>query len=358
VFWHDLTRTITMRNFRFPPTLLSIGGLVFANLFVAEFAFAQPASQPAHPAENAPQSSPETRENGSRNQFFLRLQSELNRDEDLAEKIGLTEEQQKRLDEIDVDRRTFFLGLRRAGGTSDREELKKKALEFEDKCVKVLTPAQNVIWESHVASRIQRNAEREAARGDRTRDRAQPPSSPPTDQASGNTGRVGPQDRVGRNRVISREPNLSLELRVNKEFAEKLALTDEQKKKLGDIDMDRATFLRNLLRGSAAPGTDDYEKRLQDLATKIQESQTKSLEVLTPDQKVIWEARAETLKKQQAEREAARRDVAERSQADTNLTPSAADRERIRVLENEVKTLKEEIAKLKAASAATKPAAP
>jgi hypothetical protein len=189
---------------------------------------------------------------------------------------------------------------------------------------------------------------------------AQPPSAPP--RPAGGDGRGGPRDRGGFDRggfggVVFGEPSLSFELRRNEELAAKIGLTDEQKKALSDIDMDRMTFFRSMPRGASGPGSEEFEKRMNDMQVKLKEFEVKCRDILTPDQKVIWEARVVEVKQEQAAREAARREAA-RVPADATSPQLPSDRERIRVLEEEVKTLKEEIAKLKAASGAAKPTAP
>jgi hypothetical protein len=99
------------------------------------------------------------------------------------------------------------------------------------------------------------------------------------------------------------EPSLSRELRRDT-FAQKMKLTDEQKEALSELDMQRGEFFRSLPRGNGGgPGTEDFEKRMQDMQAKMKEFEAQAVAILTPEQKAIWEERKVEIK---AEQEAGR----------------------------------------------------
>eukprot|EP00456_Euglypha_rotunda_P068658 TRINITY_DN5_c3_g1_i7.p1 TRINITY_DN5_c3_g1~~TRINITY_DN5_c3_g1_i7.p1 ORF type:complete len:1219 (+),score=314.53 TRINITY_DN5_c3_g1_i7:2816-6472(+) len=99
------------------------------------------------------------------------------------------------------------------------------------------------------------------------------------------------------------EPSLTRELRRDT-FAQKINLTDEQKEALNELDMQRGEFFRSLPRGQGGgPGTEDFEKRMQEMQAKMKEFETQAVAILTPEQKAIWEERKTEVK---AEQDAAR----------------------------------------------------
>lgn len=97
------------------------------------------------------------------------------------------------------------------------------------------------------------------------------------------------------------EPSLSREL-SRETFAEKIKLTEEQKQLMNDLDMQRREFFRSQPRGNGGPGTEDFEKRMQDMQAKMKEFEGKALEILTADQKAIWEERRAEIKAEQEAR--------------------------------------------------------
>ena len=134
---------------------------------------------------------------------------------------------------------------------------------------------------------------------------------------------------------MPRVPSLLAESR-REDFVAKLKLTDEQKKQFDDLTAKRLEVIRNFPRptSSSPPNLDALRDQIQATSKELEE---KALNVLTPEQKAIWEVRAAEIK------------------ADPRSFPGVGnDRARIEALEREVKVLKEEIEKLKAALAAPK----
>ena len=157
----------------FRPVSLALAGML---CFEAEAVFAQP---PGGPLER-PQ------EGGFRRGGFGRgdsasLSSAL-RDEKFVEKVALTEDQKKKLEQIRMDMFTAF----RSGAS--REEMPNIMKEFEQKAVDVLTAEQKQIWEVRKEELKAESATREAERGGPGRERgpggergpgsSTPPSTP------------------------------------------------------------------------------------------------------------------------------------------------------------------------------------
>lgn len=94
------------------------------------------------------------------------------------------------------------------------------------------------------------------------------------------------------------EPSLSRELSRDT-FAEKIKLTEEQKQLMNDLDMQRREYFRSLPRGNGGPGSEDFEKRMQDMQAKMKEFDAKAVEILTPEQKAIWDERKTEIKAEQ-----------------------------------------------------------
>lgn len=97
------------------------------------------------------------------------------------------------------------------------------------------------------------------------------------------------------------EPSLSREL-SREPFAEKVKLTEEQKQLMNDLDMQRREYFRSLPRGTGGPGSEDFEKRMQDMQAKMKEFEVKAVEILTPEQKALWEERKTEIKAEQEAR--------------------------------------------------------
>ena len=87
-------------------------------------------------------------------------------------------------------------------------------------------------------------------------------------------------------------PTLGLALRDEK-FAAKLSLTDDQQKKLDQLRMDMFTAMRSLASREEMPNL-------------VKEFDAKSVEVLTAEQKKVWDVRKEEMKVEIAAREAER----------------------------------------------------
>ncbi|MCX7406882.1 MAG: hypothetical protein NTZ32_02260 [Planctomycetales bacterium] len=87
-------------------------------------------------------------------------------------------------------------------------------------------------------------------------------------------------------------PTLGLALRDEK-FAEKLALSEDQRKKLDQLRMDMFMAMRNLASRDEMPNV-------------LKEFEQKSIEILSGDQKKIWEVRKEEMKVEFAARETER----------------------------------------------------
>ena len=87
-------------------------------------------------------------------------------------------------------------------------------------------------------------------------------------------------------------PTLGLALRDEK-FAEKLALSEDQRKKLDQLRMDMFMAMRNLASRDEMPNV-------------LKEFEQKSIEILSADQKKIWEVRKDEMKVEFAAREAER----------------------------------------------------
>ena len=104
-----------------------------ALLSAADGALAQPGQPPSRPSGRSPFGQP--------NDSF---QSQL-RDERFRERINLTEEQTRKLDQLRMD---LFAAFR--GGTS-REEMPNIVKEFDQKMVDLLTEEQKRIWEERQA---------------------------------------------------------------------------------------------------------------------------------------------------------------------------------------------------------------
>ena len=95
-------------------------------------------------------------------------------------------------------------------------------------------------------------------------------------------------------------PTLGLALRDEK-FAEKLALTEDQRKKLDQLRMDMFMAMRNLASRDEMPNV-------------LKEFEQKSVEILSADQKKVWEVRKEEMKVETAAREAERNSGGEAGQ--------------------------------------------
>lgn len=125
------------------------------------------------------------------------------------------------------------------------------------------------------------------------------------------------------------EPSFSREMR-RESFAEKINLTEEQKQLLNDIDMQRGEFFRSLPRnGGGGPGTEDFEKRMQEMQAKMKEFEQKAIDVLTPAQKAVWEERKAEVKAEWAAAEGNRGETRQRSDeggAAATTTPAAPPR--------------------------------
>lgn len=148
---------------------------------------------------------------------------------------------------------------------------------------------------------------------------AQPPAAEPPGRAPRDVrGSFGP-----------RVPSLSRELR-SEEFAKKMGITDDQKQKFNDLEMKRREYFRSTATGATAAAT----IRSPEFAEKMREFDDKAVEVLTPEQKAIWQDRVAEIEKEGNA---------------FSPPPPNRDRERIQALENEVKALKAEIEKIKAA---------
>ena len=134
----------------FRPVSLALAGLLCIEV---EAVFAQPGGPPLE----RPQ------EGGFRRGRFgggdtVSLSSAL-RDEKFAEKVALTEDQKKKLEQLRMDMFTAF----RSGAS--REEMPNIMKEFEQKAVDVLTAEQKQIWEVRKEEMKAENATREAERG-------------------------------------------------------------------------------------------------------------------------------------------------------------------------------------------------
>lgn len=103
----------------------------------------------------------------------------------------------------------------------------------------------------------------------------------------------------------SGEPNLGREIR-NETFAEKLKLTEEQKQKFKEIEMEGFEIFRGMGRGGGGGTPEDAEKRRVEFEAKIKELDAKRVAVLTPEQVAIWEERKIEAKAEQAQREGGR----------------------------------------------------
>lgn len=112
---------------------------------------------------------------------------------------------------------------------------------------------------------------------------------------------------------MSGEASLTRELR-RETFAQKINLTEEQKQLINEIDMEKNEYFRSMPRGGGGPGTEEFEKRMQDIQAKFKEYDAKALAILTPEQTAIWEERKAEVKK---EFEAMRPPEAGRTQPDT-----------------------------------------
>ncbi len=100
-------------------------------------------------------------------------------------------------------------------------------------------------------------------------------------------------------------------------------LTEAQKEALNELDMQRGEFFRSMPRGNGGPGTEDFEKRMQDMQAKMKEFENQATAILTPEQKTIWEERKAEIK---VEQEAGRNDRPDinRPRSDAGSSPSAA----------------------------------
>ncbi|MFO1041862.1 MAG: secretin N-terminal domain-containing protein [Planctomycetaceae bacterium] len=133
---------------------------------------------------------------------------------------------------------------------------------------------------------------------------AQPPVGPGGPGGPG--GERRPDDRGGRGGRdfggrgfggMTGEASFSREMR-RESFASKLNLTEEQKQLINEIDMERNEYFRSMPRGFAGPGTEEFEKRMQEVRAKFAEYDAKAIAILTPEQKAIWEERKAEVKKE------------------------------------------------------------
>jgi type II secretory pathway component GspD/PulD (secretin) len=138
---------------------------------------------------------------------------------------------------------------------------------------------------------------------------AQPPGGGRTDESPREGRGPGGGDRRGPGRGgfpgfggMPMEPSFSWEMR-NEAFAAKLNLTDEQKQLLKDIEMQRFELRRSFPRGG-----EDFEKKMQEYQAKSKELENKALEVLTAEQRAMWEERKAEVKADMEARAAERGD--------------------------------------------------
>lgn len=128
--------------------------------------------------------------------------------------------------------------------------------------------------------------------------------------------------RLGSGPII---PLLRSALRRDKEFAMKLKLSETQQQQLDEIDTSRREYSRSL---SPLPRTPPAE-----YVAKMKEFDTAATNVLDDEQKILWETkRAEIISHWESR------------------VATQSDRDRILALEDDVKALKAEIAKLKEAN--------
>jgi hypothetical protein len=120
--------------------------------------------------------------------------------------------------------------------------------------------------------------------------------APGFSQAQPATGRTDGNPPVARlGRFSTGEPALSRELR-NATFAARMKITEEQHLLLNENDMRRREFFR----GSGFRGGTPSEE----MVAKLKEFDAESVEVLTAEQKLIWEGRKAEIKLERAIREA------------------------------------------------------
>ena len=132
------------------PVSLALAGML---CFEIDAAFAQP---PGGPLERPQEGGFSRRQFGRGDTASL---SSALRDEKLAEKIALTEDQKKKFEQLRMDMFTAF----RSGAS--REEMPNIMKEFEQKYVDVLTAEQKQIWEVRKEEMKTEMAAREAERG-------------------------------------------------------------------------------------------------------------------------------------------------------------------------------------------------
>lgn len=93
---------------------------------------------------------------------------------------------------------------------------------------------------------------------------------------------------------------LSREMR-QEAFAQKINLTDEQKSQLREIEMQRGEAMRGISRPQGQ-NPEDWDKWRQEFQAKAKEWDAKAIEILTTEQKVVWEARKAEMKVEEANR--------------------------------------------------------
>lgn len=152
---------------------------------------------------------------------------------------------------------------------------------------------------------------------------AQPPGGGPGGPGGRDFGRGGREFGRGFGGNMG-EASFTREVR-RESFASKLGLTEEQKQLINEIDMEKNEYFRSMPRGgSGAPGSEEFEKRMQEIRTKFAEFDAKAINVLTPEQKVIWEERKAEVKK---EFEAMRPPEMARPRTDTPVVPTTEPKE-------------------------------
>jgi hypothetical protein len=218
-------------------------------------------------------------------------------------KIKLTNEQRARLSKVNAERADAFGGLARTGGSREeianwQSEMSRLAKTYNEKMLEILTPEQKTIWEARKQEVI----------------------------ASGATAIVQQGSRDWRS-----QPILLREIR-NEQFVAKIKLTEEQWIRLRELSLERNNVFREVSREGGT--RQEVEKRMEEVSIRAETYEDKALEMLTPDQKVIWEAH------KQAVNVPGNRG---------STWPENPDRARIRALEVEVESLKTDVAKLKAA---------
>ena len=94
---------------------------------------------------------------------------------------------------------------------------------------------------------------------------------------------------------------MNWELQRNETFAAKMKITEEQQKLLNEINMQRSEYFRSLQGGGGRGfGGPPSEETL----AKMKEFEAATMNVLTAEQKEVWEARKTEVKAEQAAKQA------------------------------------------------------